>query len=37
VATLGSLVVSLEANLAKFTGEMEKSAYIAEQNARRSA
>ena len=36
MATLGSLVVSLEANLAKFTGEMEKSAYIAEQNARRT-
>lgn len=34
MATLGSLVVSLEANIAQFTAGMNKSAYIAEQTGR---
>lgn len=36
-STLGSLVVSLEGNMAKFVGEMEKASYIAEREAQKTA
>src|SRR3989304_6612823 len=37
MATLGQLIISLKANIAKFESDMGKAAYIADQNSKKIA